>query len=103
MPSSGTAIAYAHTHPNSNSFSQPDRDYASNHYINAYVVGPNYELQRYDYISGEETGLGKITPTPLTAAQMNDLNSLIVSWEAHFVKGVCPSGFGCEDKSWPNR
>ena len=103
IPNNGEFVAYVHTHPNSNSFSEADLDVATDLNINAYVVGPNLQLQRYDYQDNSISNVGGIiVPTPLTDAQKTDLNNMIVSWESHFVDGVCPDGFECENKLWPN-
>ncbi len=62
-------VAYVHTHPNSNSFSKADINVANNGGINAYVVGPNLELLKYNVASASTINLGMITPIALTDSQ----------------------------------
>lgn len=56
-PKGTKAVAYAHTHPNSNVFSRADIRAAENLKIDAYVVGPNLEFQRYSLSSALTTNL----------------------------------------------
>ena len=67
-PKGTKSVAYAHTHPNSNVFSEADIRAARNLKIDAYVVGPNLELQRYSLSSASITNLGVISPIALTDA-----------------------------------
>ncbi len=98
-PKGTTTVAYAHTHPNSNSFSGADIRAAENLGINAYVVGPNLELQRYDLTTASTTILGSISPVPLTDAQRTALiTEFQVSWDAHTAAGC---DFGCNKMVWP--
>ena len=67
VPSNGTTVAYSHTHPNSNEFSQQDIIVANNLKIDAYFNGPNLEVKKFNYITGQyPIDVGTITPTPLT-------------------------------------
>jgi len=102
MPEMGTAVAYVHTHPNSVSFSSKDKDYANNNGINAYVIGPDLVVKRYDYVTDATTVLGTIKPKALSNGQKEQLLSLQVVWDAHFIDGVCANGFSCDRESWPN-
>lgn len=104
VPSGATYVAYIHTHPNSENFSTADKDVAESFGGYAYVVTPSYSVKRY--ISSTD-----ITTTPyigltiysLTNSEKSTLkDSLSSTWYGHLVDGVCPSGFGCENKTWPN-
>ena len=87
-------VAYAHTHPNSNVFSGADIRAAENLKIDAYVVGPNLELQRYSLSSASTTNIGGISPIALTDAQRSSLvTEFQVSWDAHIAAG-------CDFRLW---
>ncbi len=103
VPSHGTAVAYSHTHPNSNSFSSSDINYANYYKIDAYFNGPNLEVQKYDYSTGQyPISVATITPTPLTDAQKQTLQTEFYdSWYGHIVNGYCSKGFGCGNMTWP--
>ena len=93
------AVAYAHTHPNSNVFSGADIRAAENLKIDAYVVGPNLELQRYSLSSASITNIGGISPIALTDAQRSSLvTEFQVSWDAHIAAGC---DFNCGSMTWP--
>ena len=94
-------VAYGHTHPNS--LSGADINYAARHNINAYVVGPNLLLQRYNVANGTTVVVSTILPVGLTEAQRSVLVSMFrASWDSHIVGGICSSGFGCGSMAWPN-
>ena len=98
-PKGTTTVAYAHTHPNSNVFSRADIQAAKNLRIDAYVVGPNLELQRYNLSSASTTNLGVISPIALTDAQRASLvTEFQVSWDAHIAAGC---DFDCDRMIWP--
>ena len=98
-PKGTKVVAYAHTHPNSNVFSGADKRAAENLKIDAYVVGPNLELQRYSLSSASTTNLGVISPIALTDAQRSSLvTEFQVSWDAHIADGC---DFNCESMTWP--
>ena len=103
VPSYGTAVAYSHTHPNSNSFSSSDIDYADYYEIDAYFNGPNLAVQKYDYSTGQHpVPVANITPTPLTNAQKQALQAEFSdSWYGHIVNGSCSKGFSCGNMTWP--
>jgi len=98
-PRGTTTVAYAHTHPNLNSFSGADILAAERLNINAYVVGPNLELQRYDLASATTTNLGVISPIALTDERRAALVSEFqVSWDSHVAAGC---DFNCGSMTWP--
>ena len=98
-PKGTKAVAYAHTHPNSNVFSGADIRAAENLKIDAYVVGPNLELQRYSLSSASITNIGGISPIALTDAQRSSLvTEFQVSWDAHIAAGC---DFDCGSMTWP--
>ena len=98
-PKGTKVVAYAHTHPNSNVFSGADIRAAENLKIDAYVVGPNLELQRYSLSSASTTNLGGISPIALTDAQRSSLvTEFQVSWDAHIAAGC---DFDCGSMTWP--
>ncbi len=98
-PKGTKTVAYAHTHPNSNVFSGADIRAAENLKIDAYVVGPNLELQRYSLSSASTTNLGVISPIALTDAQRSSLvTEFQVSWDAHIADGC---DFNCGSMVWP--
>ena len=89
------AVSYTHlTHPNSNNFSGADIQAAKDLKINAYVVGPNLKLQRYNLLSESTTNLGVISPIALTDAQRASLvKEFQVSWDEHIADGC---DFDCD-------
>ena len=98
-PKGTKVVAYAHTHPNSNVFSGADIRAAENLKIDAYVVGPNLELQRYSLSSASITNIGGISPIALTDAQRSSLvTEFQVSWDAHIAAGC---DFDCGSMTWP--
>ena len=98
-PKGTKAAAYAHTHPDSNVFSGADIRAAQSLNIDAYVVGPNLELQRYSLASASATNLGVISPVALTDAQRSALiTEFQVSWDTHISSGC---DFGCGSMTWP--
>lgn len=98
-PTGTNTVAYAHTHPNSNDFSGADIRAAENLEIDAYVVGPNLELQRYSLSSASTTNLGVISPIALTDAQRSSLVvEFQLSWDAHIAAGC---DFNCGSMTWP--
>ncbi|MBQ4560134.1 MAG: DUF4329 domain-containing protein [Tyzzerella sp.] len=98
-PAGTSFVAYAHTHPNSNSFSSKDKKVANDLKINAYVVGPNLELQRYNWLTGISCNLGVITPNILTQSEKSALVSQFrISWDSHIIEGC---DFGCHTMKWP--
>ena len=102
VPNGCLAIGYAHTHPNSNMFSKADKDFANYYRIDAYVIGPDLNLQRYNQKDGSVVIVTSIALLPLTDVRVESLDELKSSWDAHFKNGICPNGFGCENKPWPN-
>ena len=99
IPTGTQRVAYVHTHPNSNVFSDPDVQAAIKLQVNAYVVGPDLILQRYNLSNGSVDALGVILPGALTSSQKNTLTSRFrVSWDKH-TKRECD--FGCENMPWP--
>ena len=103
VPRYGIQVAYAHTHPHSNTFSKPDYNYANSHSIDAYVIGPNLWVQKYSYYDDEVTKISMATVKECGVIQPERLNFLRSIWESHFVDGVCPNGFNCIIDSWPNQ
>ena len=83
-PKGTKIVAYAHTYPNSNSISAKDISNAQKLNIDAYVVGPNLELQHYNTSLGVKFCLGQINPVELTKTQKNQLVS---DFKCH-VKGI---------------
>ena len=72
---------------------------AENLKIDAYVVGPNLELQRYSLSSASTTNIGGISPIALTDAQRSSLvTEFQVSWDAHIAAGC---DFDCGSMTWP--
>ncbi len=98
-PKGTKIVAYAHTHPNSNEFSEEDIIAAQYLRIDAYVVGPNLELQWYSLFYASVTGCGIISPIALTDAERFSLMvEFQVSWDAHVDSGC---DFNCGNKTWP--
>ena len=72
---------------------------AANLNVNAYVVGPNLELQRYELSTGSITKLGIISPVSLTDAQKTGLvKEFQMSWDNHVAAGC---DFNCAGMVWP--
>ena len=103
VPAHGTAVAYSHTHPNSNSFSEPDINFANYYYIDAYFNGPNVQVNKYDRSTNNHSiVVGTITPDPLTDAEKTALEiEFHDSWYGHIVDGQCTSNFNCGNMAWP--
>lgn len=90
-----------YTHPNSNDFSKADKEVAKNLKIDAYVVGPSLELQRYSFLSASTTNLGVISPIVLTDVQRSSLVAEFqVSWDTHISAGC---DFDCGNMTWPTQ
>lgn len=51
----GKAIAFYHTHPKGENFSDSDRFYAEQQRIDAYVATPSGDLVRYDHLLGADS------------------------------------------------
>ena len=104
VPSGALYKAYIHTHPNSEDFSTADKAGANYLSGNAYVATPSGALKKYTYTTSQESTLyTNLTYYPLTGSEKSSLVSTLSSvWYGHFVNGVCPDGFGCENKIWPN-
>ena len=93
-----TMVAFAHTHTTSNDFSLDDKKIAGEYGIDAYLVGPNLELQMYNNSLIEPIGLGSIMPIELTDSRRRELSAQYkVSWEAHLEQGC---EFKCNLKTW---
>ncbi len=105
VPEYGTAVAYSHTHPNSNSFSGADIDYADYYSIDAYFNGPNVNVNKYDQSTGDyPIFVGTITPDPLTEDEKRALEEEFHdSWYNHIVDGECENGFNCANIAWPTQ
>ena len=96
-----TVVACAHTHPNSSWFSDGDIDVANNLGIDAYVIGPDLLLKRYECYCDNTIGdyVKLISPIALTIEQKNALvDQYSVSWDNHVSKGC---EFNCASIAWP--
>ena len=103
QPENSTLVAYAHTHPNSTSFSNADRQIADNNNIDAYMADPNFDLHLYNHSTKSESIVGQFVPKILTPDEMNDLQTEFQDdWNTHISSGSCPDGFNCPNMSWPN-
>ena len=89
VPEDGTPVAYAHTHPTYNGFSQGDIDTANHYNIDAYVVSPSYELKKYINGSNDFGGayVALIEPFPLTESQKRELVGWKIAWDEHITAG----------------
>ena len=96
VPEGAIMIAYAHTHPNQNTFSNKDKQVADFYNYDGYVVGPNLVLQKYCVSTREIRSIGLIIPRTLSALDKAILRSqFYASWMQH-VSGNC-----CTTISWP--
>ena len=102
LPFGAKYEANIHTHPDNSVFSLQDKDIANNLKVNAYLIGVDLELQRYNYSNNSTLPLGSISLSPFPGWLAGAAFILKSSWENHLVNGVCPKGFGCEYKTWPN-
>ena len=107
-PPSGTDyVAFVHIHPNSNNFSDGDRELAQKHNVNAYVVGPNKELQIFDLAILDDRSLGQISPEPLNDWQRDPLKRMAwATWNSHLNSGChmfsnSKNNSSCNNKIWP--
>ena len=67
--------------------------------IDAYVVGPNLELQRYNLLSASTANLGGISPIALTDERRSSLiTEFQVSWDARVSAGC---DFDCSGMTSP--
>ena len=103
IPKNTTIVAIAHTHTNSNIFSPNDINYALNHKIDCYMVGPNMLLNLFDYSTRKTNNDIRPIETSIT---LNEGSVLVEkfreSWLNHLEEG-CEEGFNCnEDTLWPN-
>lgn len=94
----GESDGPVHTHHNLSSFSYNDERVAIDLGVNAYVVGPDLELQRYNVLTGVSR-LGSISPVKLSVWQQDLLRiTFQKSWERH---AAVPCGPGCGSMIWP--
>ena len=103
IPSKGKKIAYAHTHPNSNNFSPADKECANDLSINAYVISPNLNLQKFTYDTRTITVIKSINPCILTTFDLCELAQYEDVWKSHLDNGKCPDRFDCGNMSWPRK
>ena len=102
IPKKATAVAYIHTHPNSTSFSNSDKDIADLLKIDAYMADPNYDLHKYYYNDQTETITESFIPNELGEYEKIVLEGTCKdSWENHIVNGVCVEDFDCGNMHWP--
>ena len=89
VPEDGTPVAYAHTHPTYNGFSQGDIDAANHYSVDAYVVSPSYELIKYINGSNDFGGayVALIEPFPLSESQKRELVGWRIAWDEHITAG----------------
>ena len=102
VPENGNLVGYAHTHPNSNTFSKADLCIADNQGITAYVIGPNLILQRYDPESSSTVSLHFISPEMHGDVGAIEMMVFQIKWNLHLVDGKCPKNYGCENMAWPS-
>ncbi len=102
VPNGVTVVAVAHTHPNSNQFSDSDKKYALTQAVDIYVVGPDLNLQKFDFSSQNTMIVGTICPVALSNEQKQQLKAAFqASWDAHIINGVCNKNFSCGTMTWP--
>ena len=102
VPNGVTVVAVAHTHPNSNQFSDSDKKYALTRAVDIYVVGPDLNLQKFDFSSQNTMIVGTICPVALSNEQKQQLKAAFqASWDAHIINGVCNKDFSCGTMTWP--
>ena len=102
VPNGVTVVAVAHTHPNSNQFSDSDKKYALTRAVDIYVVGPDLNLQKFDFSSQNTMIVGTICPVALSNEQKQQLKAAFqASWDAHIINGVCNKNFSCGTMTWP--
>ena len=96
-----TIVAYVHTHPNSDDFSDNDIKYADGESKNFYVVGPSFSVQFYDYMNKSISTLETlIQPNELSQIEKSYLVELCKDkWDRHWESDVCI--FGCKNMVWP--
>lgn len=84
VPSGTKKVAAIHTRPKGITFSDADIANAERRGINAFVVGPNLKLQKYNVISHKTSSLGRVYPIALTSWQKEALLSEFqISWDSH--------------------
>lgn len=93
-------VAYVHTHPTVDSFSQDDVESAVALGGDGYVVGPSKGLIRFNLADyNNQTSLGVISPIPLRDTQRASLiREFEVSWDFHISTGC---KMGCDSSMWP--
>lgn len=101
VPRDATYVGYIHTHPNSESFSTGDKNYAASSNGNAYLVTPQRKIYRYNYATKTETTVStSFDWHELTDSEKTTLvNQCQTAWNAHLAEGC---DFRCNTKTWPN-
>lgn len=102
VPENATYVAYIHTHPNSEQFSEGDINVCEKFGGYAYVVTPSYSLKRYDSSTNAINSIySGIVIHPLTEGEKSGLvGSYNYIWYNHIQNENCD--FHCENKVWPN-
>ncbi len=102
VPDGATLVAYAHTHPNVSLFSDSDKQNAETYRIDAYMMGPDFVLQRYSPVSSSSKNICSVLPSRRKGISPFELCMLCVRWYAHFVDGECLKNPSCKVAAWPN-
>jgi len=119
IPFSARRIAYHHTHPNGNQFSDGDKGYARSRNTGIYFAGPvvfqqydalqlrlftpSRRLPRRDESDTQVSANVMLRPLDETRAELIPLYE--GTWDSHFTltggRRTCPNGFGCHRMTWP--
>lgn len=103
IKSGGILLGAIHTHPNSNSFSQADKNFAKSRSISIYVVTPNEDIRIYhDTHSGykDQVIFHRVKRRSLSENEKKDLvNKYKSKWRDH-LKENC--NFNCKYLRWPS-
>ena len=113
ISSDATLVAYIHTHPNSEQFSDNDINYAKRYKCDAYVVVPSGKIKRYYNSSGKTLDVETYGDINWNELSVKDKEYLEIAcqdkWEKHLDDEIEASRqnkntFKCYEniESWPN-
>ncbi len=99
----GWIVGVIHTHPNTDYFSESDKQFAKRNYLAIYLVTPNKYLKVFhDTRRGfrEELIRKNVKFSSLTNPQKNELVKKYRSkWKKHISEGC---DFNCQNRKWPS-
>lgn len=110
VPSGTTRVAYIHSHPNGNEFSDGDKEYGDYYGINGYVSAPTtyggtsaFRLLRYNVSNKTTTVVQAISLRSLSSVERITLLAIYQDlWYNHIIPSCVNYGNGgCAARKWP--